>query len=437
MLKNIEKTVYVGLIGAGTVGGGVVQLLKQNEHNIAQKAGANIKIKTIVERNPEIVKELKKEGYNITENVDDIINDKEISIVVELIGRIEPAKTIMVRALEAGKYVVTANKDVIAVHGEELFALAQKNNVSVLFEASVGGGIPIIRALTNNLVANDFQSVIGIVNGTTNYMLTKMSEEGVDYAEVLKEAQDKGYAEKDPTADVGGFDAARKIAILSSIAFNCNVSLDDVVVEGIESVSAKDIKYAKAFGYIIKLLAIAKKLPGQGIDIRVHPTFLPKSHPLASVNDVFNAIFLTGDAIGDTMLYGQGAGKMATASAVCGDIIDIVRNIVDGNSNRQLVTYFEEKVICPQKAVKTPFYIRLLVQDRSGVLAGIAAVFGNNEVGLRNVIQKQSSAEGAELVIITHSVSYENLSLAIQTLNTLSTVNEVCTIIRVEDKDFV
>lgn len=436
MHKKIEKTVYVGLIGSGTVGAGVVQLLKQNADNIAQKAGANIKIKTIAEKNPQLMKELTKEGYNVTENVDDIINDKEIAIVVELIGQIEPAKTFMIKALKAGKHIVTANKDVIAVHGEELFDLANENSVSILFEASVGGGIPIIRPLTNCLAANDIQAVMGIVNGTTNYMLTKMSQQGMSYADVLKEAQAKGYAEKDPTADVGGIDAARKIAILASIAFNCRISLEDVVVEGIESVSAKDIKYAKTFGYVVKLLAIAKNVPGIGVDVRVHPTFLPKSHPLASVNDVFNAIFVTGDAVGDTMFYGHGAGRMATASAVCGDIIAVVRNIVDNNHTRQLVTYFNKKVICPQESVITPFYIRLLVKDRPGVLAGIAAVFGNSEVGLRNVIQKQKEAEDAELVIITHNVSYENLSLAIQTLKTLSTVSEVCTVVRVEDKDF-
>ncbi len=433
---EVKETVYVGLLGAGTVGGGVVRLLCDNACEIAQKAGANIKIKTILEKSPALVKELLNEGYKVTEEIDDILNDPEISIVVELMGRMEPATTFMKKALAAGKHVVTANKDVIAVNGGELFDLAEKNHVDFMFEASVGGGIPIIRPLKQCLAANNIKQVMGIVNGTTNYMLTKMSQDGMDYDDVLKEAQEKGYAEKDPTADVGGIDAARKIAILSSIAFNSRVSLDDVYVEGIQSVSAHDIEYAKEFGYAIKLLAIAKYSPDLGIDVRVHPTMLPQNHPLASVNGVFNAIFVTGDAVGDTMFYGQGAGRMPTASAVCGDIIDVVRDIVTGNPSRILCTCFYNKPICSQNDVRTPFYIRMLVNDRPGVLASIAAAFGSNQVGLRTVVQKAIIGTCAELVLVTYDVSYENISMALQTLKAMPVIEKICTVIRVEDKDF-
>lgn len=433
MYKEIKDTVNIALLGAGTVGWGVVELLENNAAAISQKAGTNIKIKTVMEKNPELVKELNAKGYNTTQELDDVLKDNDISIVVELMGRIEPAKTFMAKALEAGKHVVTANKDVIAEHGHELFDLAVKHNVDFMFEAAVGGGIPIIRPLKQCLAANNIQAIMGIVNGTTNYMLSKMTSDGISYDDVLKECQEKGYAEKDPTADVGGIDAARKIAILSSIAFNTRVALDDVYIEGIQSVDVKDIDYADEFGYIVKLLAIGKCSEEKGIDVRVHPTFLPKDHPLASVGGVFNAIFVTGDYVGDTMFYGQGAGRKATASAVCGDIIDVARDIVSDNPSRVLCTCFDDKPICSQNDVETPFYIRLIVSDRPGVLAAIAAAFGSNEVGLRQVVQKETIDGCAELVLITHNVSYENMSLALQTLKAVSTVIKICNVIRVED----
>ena len=437
MYKDIEKTINIGLLGVGTVGSGVVELLEKNSQKIAQKANANIKIKTILVRNPDTKEKLEKKGYKTTQSIDDIVNDKDISIVIELIGGIEPAKTYMEKSLENGKYVITANKDVIALYGEELLKLSEKHNVDVFFEAAVGGGIPIIRPLKKCLAANNIESIIGIVNGTTNYMLTKMTEEGLEYDVVLKECQEKGYAEKDPTADVGGFDAARKIAILSSIAFNTKVDLDKVFVEGIESISSHDIKYATEFGYVIKLLAIAKNIPEHGIDVRVHATLLPKEHPLSSVNGVFNAIFVTGDFVGDTMFYGQGAGKNATASAVCSDVIDACRHIVNNSSSRIMSMYFENINICSPNIVETPFYMRMSVKDRPGVLASIAAAFGTNNVGIRSVVQKQRKDEYAELVLITHKVSYENILLAAHTLKALPVVDKIFTLIRVEDNNFI
>ena len=436
MFKDISNTVNIALLGSGTVGSGVIDLLEKNALEITQKAGINIKIKTILKKSALGIEELEKNGYKVTHELDDILNDPEISIVVELMGGVEPARTYMAKVMEKGKHVITANKDVVAEHGHELFELAEKKHVDFMFEGAVGGGIPIIRPLKQCLAANNIQAIMGIVNGTTNYMLSKMSHEGLDYDEALKEAQDKGYAEKDPTADVGGLDAARKIAILSSIAFNTQVALAEVFVEGIQSVNIQDIKYAAEFGYVVKLLAIAKYQEDLGIDVRVHPTFLPKHHPLASVNGVFNAIFVTGDYIGNAMFYGQGAGSSATASAVCGDIIDVARDLVARNPSRILCTCFAEKPICPQKLVQTPFYIRMRVTDRPGVLAAIAAAFGSNNVGLRHVVQKETIGESAELVLVTHNVSYENMSLALQTLKVLPTVNKIHTVIRVEDNQF-
>lgn len=304
-----------------------------------------------------------------------------------------------------------------------------------MFEASVGGGIPIIRPLKSCLAANKVTSVMGIVNGTTNYMLTKMSQEDMDYADVLREAQEKGYAESDPTADVGGLDAARKLVILASIAFNTRIDLSDVLVEGIDGLDLCDIEHGKELGYAIKLLAIAKNNAEHGISVCVRPTMLPVSHPLAGVNDVFNAIFVTGDAIGDAMFMGRGAGKMPTASAVCGDIIDVARNIIHKSNGRINCTCFDEKHLCSLENMMSPCYIRLHVQDKPGVLAAIAAAFGAQNVSLKNVVQKSKVKGVAELVVITYDVSELNLQMAVQTLKALPIVEKVCSVIRVEDHD--
>ncbi len=430
-----KETISIGLLGAGTVGSGVLELLEKNAASITQKIGTKIQVTRIFVRNLEKHAAL-KDKYALTTNIDDILNDPEISIVVELMGGEEPAKTMMLQALQHKKHVVTANKDVVAKFGHELFAVAEENKVDFLFEGSVGGGIPIIRPLKQCLAANSIQEIMGIVNGTTNYMLTRMSQDGLEFSEALAEAQAKGYAEADPTADVGGLDAARKIAILSSLAFNERMPLEKVHVEGIEKISKHDIKYAREFGYCIKLLAIAKREGDNGINARVHPAFLPLSHPLASVNDVFNAIFVLGDAVGETMFYGRGAGKLPTASAVCGDIIDVARDIVHNGASRVLCTCFEETKICSMEKVANPYYIRLLVADQPGVLAAIAAAFAAQQVSLRTVVQKQRVGQLAELVVITHCVPDSHMKMAMQTLAVLPAISEVCNVIRVEDPNF-
>jgi len=348
----MKKIVHVGLLGMGTVGTGVVKILTKNAHDILQKVGMPVNIKKIM------VRQLAKprnvdSNAEFTTNIDDIINDKDIDIVVELIGGIDPAKDYILRALRAGKHVITANKDVVAKFGQEILQVAALNKVDFLFEASVAGGIPIIRPLKQCLAANKISEVVGIINGTTNYMLTKMTNDGLDFDSVLAEAQAKGYAEADPTADVGGLDAARKLAILASIAFGSRVTIDDVYVEGITNITKADIGYAKELGYVIKLLAIAKD-DECGIDVRVHPAFVPCTHPLASVNDVFNAIYIKGDAVGETMFYGRGAGEMPTASAVVADIIDVARNIKHDANSRILCTCFEEKSFCPVEQTQSP-----------------------------------------------------------------------------------
>jgi len=428
----MNDAINVGLLGAGTVGGGVLIVLEKNAEDIEKKVGVPVRITKILDNNPALASQLGGK-YIVTNKLEDILDDPDIDIVVELIGREHPAKEFIAEALKHKKNVVTANKDVLAKYGKELFELAAENNVDFMFEAAVGGGIPIIRPLKSCLAANKIKSIMGIVNGTTNYMLTKMSAEHLDFNDVLREAQEKGYAESDPTADIGGLDAARKIAILASIAFNTRVCLDDVYIEGIEDLTLRDIDYAKELGYVVKLLAIAKRDEVNGISVRVHPTMLPNYHPLANVNDVYNAIFVTGDAVGDTMFLGRGAGRMPTASAVCGDIIDVARNIRHNATGRISCTCYDEKHLCTIENITSPCYIRLLVHDKPGVLAGIAAAFGAQNVSLKNVVQKAKVDGFSELVVITYDVSEFNLRMALQTLRALPIVEKICSVIRVED----
>lgn len=425
--------IVIGILGSGTVGSGVVEVLRENMGDIVQRIGRDISIKTV------LVRDLSKkrsnlDGIKLTDKAEDILNDPEINIVVELMGGLNPALDYMLAAMEQGKHVITANKDVVAQFGEKLFAMAEKHHVEFKFEASVGGGIPIITPLKQCLTANKISLIMGIVNGTTNYMLTKMAENGSDYDEVLKEAQAKGYAEANPAADVEGLDAARKAAILGSIAFNTRVKLEDVSVEGITGIKAADIAYATELGYVIKLLAVAKDYGDQGVNVRVHPVFLPSSHPLATVKDVFNAIFLRGNAIGDAMFYGQGAGSLPTASAVVADIIAVARDMVIGNTAVTGCTCYNDRPKCPLNATESSYYIRLLVDDEPGVLGAIATAFGDSDVSLKSVIQTRMVKEYAEIVAVTHVVKHEKLEKAKALLQNLPVVSKICNIIRVEEE---
>ncbi len=428
------ENIKAALLGAGTVGTGVIRVFAENGAIIAARAHAAVTMKTVLVRDvskprPEL------NGFNVTDSIEDILRDDEISIVVELMGGINPAYDYMRRALMAKKHVVTANKDVVAEYGRELVALAEKNGVRFMFEASVGGGIPIILPLKVSLSANRITEIIGIVNGTTNYMLTKMHETRADFASVLKEAQDLGYAEADPTADVDGLDAARKAAILASLAFGTHVSLKDVHVTGIRGIKPLDIEYAKELGYVIKLLAVGRDCREEkGVEVSVHPTFLPKTHPLAAVNGVFNAIFIRGNAVGEAMFYGQGAGSLPTASAVTADIIEVAKGIADGFTVPSGSVYVTDKKICPIDDTVSGYYVRLLVDDKPGVLGAIATAFGNSQVSLKSVMQTKREVPGkAEIVAVTHSVSHKSISTALDKLKSLSVVDEIKNVIRVED----
>jgi len=430
-----KPVIKVGLLGLGTVGRGVFKVLRDNRENIRRKVGRPIEVKKILVREIDKERNLKLDPGLLTTNVNDILEDPDIDVVVEVMGGIKPALDYVLRALAGGKSVVTANKDMVALHGKELFEAAEKHGCDLFFEASVGGGIPIIRPLKQCLAANKIKEVMGIINGTTNYMLSRMTQEGSNFDEVLREAQAMGYAEADPAADVEGLDAARKIAILASIAFNSRVSVNDVYVEGITRITAEDIAYAKELNYVIKLLAIAKDLQ-EGIEVRVHPTFIPERHPLASANDVFNAIFVKGDAVGDTMFYGRGAGEMPTASAVTADIMDAVRGILKNAPGIISCTCFEEKKIMPMPMTVCKYYLRMLVKDRPGVLAAIAKIFGDKEVSLASVIQKHTVDSMAEIVLVTHRVREANLKQALAEIEHLPAVKKIYNVIRVEGEEF-
>ncbi len=430
----MEKVIKVGLLGLGTVGRGVYRILVGNAEKIAQRTGARLEIARILVRELNKDRGLELKPEILTADYREVVDDPEIEIVVEVMGGIRPALDYALQALQNGKSVVTANKDMIAAHGRELFEAAAVSGVDLLFEGSVGGGIPIIRPLKHCLAANRITKIMGIINGTTNYILSKMTAEGTSFAEALAQAREKGYAEADPSADIEGLDAARKLAILASIAFNSRVETEHIYVEGISRISDRDIAYAGELNYVIKLLGIAKETK-EGIEVRVHPTLIPRLHPLASVSGVFNAIYVQGDAVGNTMFYGRGAGELPTGSAVAADIVEAARNRLNRVSGRNGCTCFEQKPILPIGQMQSKYYLRLVVADRPGVLASIAYAFGDKEVSLASVIQKHTDGRRAEIVMVTHKVSEQNLRDALNIVERLSAVDEVCAVIRVEEED--
>ncbi|MDN5331748.1 MAG: homoserine dehydrogenase [Tepidanaerobacteraceae bacterium] len=420
--------INIGIMGLGTVGTGVVELLEKNQHVISQRLGEAINVKKILVRDLSKKRTPCAEG-KLTLRAEDILEDEEINIVVELMGGEEPAKSYIKKALQNKKHVVTANKEVISKHGKELFELAEKSGVSLLFEASVGGGIPIIRPMKQCLAANRILKISGILNGTTNYILTQMEEKGRNFEEALREAQRLGYAESDPSDDIKGFDAARKLAILSSIAFNTRITPDKVYVEGIERIEPEDIKYAGELGYSIKLVASARKVGEREIEVIVAPVMLKQSHPLSAVRDVYNAILVEGDAVGKVMFFGQGAGKMPTASAVVADIMDAARQ---GMRRRIYCTCYDELKVIDVGSSTSRFYIRLKAKDRPGVLSKISGAFGENDISLNMVIQKDVKGNVAEIVMVTHQVPFRNLQKALDEIKDLQDVENVANVIRVE-----
>ena len=424
------ETVKIALLGLGTVGTGVYKVLKAQQEEIPHKVGAKIQLKKVLVRNTEKASRKLDDPSILTTEWKSILEDPEISIVVEVMGGIEPARRYILDALHAGKSVVTANKDLLASHGKELMDAAAETKSDLLFEASVAGGISIIRPLKECLAGNHISEVMGIVNGTTNFILTKMAEEGMEFQEALALATELGYAEADPTADIEGLDAARKVAILASIAFHSRVTFDDVYTEGITKITATDIRYAKEMGCDIKLLGMAKNTP-EGIETRVQPMLIPSTHPLASVRDSFNAVFVHGDAVDDTMFYGRGAGELPTASAVVGDILDAVRNMVFHCRGRIGCTCYKEIPMKKMENVSSAYFLRMQVENRSGVLANIAGVFGNNNVSISQIIQKSKKKNRAEIVVITDEVKEKNFQDSLAVISGMSAVEEISYMIRV------
>lgn len=426
----------VGIMGLGTVGFGTAIILKKNNEILSIRKNGNIELLRVLEKEVDRAK-INLEGIGmdpaiVTEDFDEFISTEGIDIVVEVIGGTTIAKDFILKALNAGKSVVTANKDLMAIHGKELLDAAEKNGVDLRFEASVAGGIPIINVMKNDLIANNISRFMGIMNGTTNYILTRMYEENDDFDEVLKDAQKLGYAEADPTADIGGFDAARKVAILASIAYNSRVTLDDVYVEGIEKIKSFDISAASKLGYVIKLLGIAREQDGE-IEARVHPVMIPKKHPLASVGDTFNAVYVDGDAVGETMFYGRGAGDLPTGSAVVADICAVVEDMKRETLGLDGCTCYLNKPIRPRESYISKFYIRMKVQDSPGVLSMVTKVFGDYGVSISSLIQDRGNHEDAELIIITHHVKEGEFLKAKDQLMKSSAVYGIDNVIRVED----
>ena len=429
-----EKVVNAALLGLGTVGTGVYKVIKSQEQEMTAKLGCQVKITKILVRNLEKASGKVDDPSVLTTDWADIEGDPSIDIVIELIGGIEPARTYILAALKAGKNVVTANKDLIAVHGKEILETARAAQKDFLFEAAVAGGIPIISPLKNSLEANHVTEVMGIVNGTTNFILTKMSQEGMEFSDALALATELGYAEADPTADIEGLDAGRKVAILASVAFNSRVVFNDVYTEGIAKITSKDIHYAKEMGRDIKLLGVARN-EADGIEAYVCPMLIPSSHPLATVNDSYNAVFVHGDAVEDAMFFGRGAGELPTASAVVGDVFDIVRNILAGCCGRIGCTCYKNIPVKKMEDTHNRYFLRLKVEDRCGVLAEMTAIFAKYQVSVAQIIQKDTKVEGcAEVVVITEKVREGDFRTAIEELRNRDSVRKISTIIRVYGK---
>lgn len=438
----------IGLLGLGTVGCGVVEILRTNQAAISRKLGRGLVVKKALVRDLDkprpigaawsagpasAVPSASPAGSStiaLTTNPAEVTQAADIDVVVEVMGGLEPARTYILEALRAGKDVVTANKDLIALHGRELLDAATAAGRDLFFEASVAGGIPIVATLKQALAGNRISQVVGIINGTTNYILTAMAKRGYDYADALEEAKKLGYAEADPSADVDGLDAARKLAILASIAFGSRVTVADVFVEGISKVSRADLDYAREFESTIKLLAVAKEDDGR-IEVRVHPAFLPNSHPLSAVDGVFNAIYVVGDAVGETMFYGRGAGALPTGSAVVADLIQVARNRGAATNGHLNCTCYRELGVKAAAEFRCAYYIRLLVRDEVRVLASLAGVFAEAGVSFASIIQKPKPKDEAEIVFVTHPCREGELQEAVEVLKDHPKVREVASIIRV------
>lgn len=435
----VSKSIRIGLIGFGNIGTGVVNALNQNAAIMQERLGIPIELAAIADVDTKRKRDAQYDPAIITADADTLLNDPGINVIIELVGGLEPARTFVEKALRNKKYVVTANKAMLATYGPELWKIASDNGVALLFEASVGGGIPIIRSLQLGISANHIRRIYGIVNGTCNYILTHMAEEKRDFEVVLAEAQAHGFAEPDPTYDIEGYDTAHKTAVLASLAFQQDIRFADVFVEGITRLKQIDIEYARELGYVIKLLGIAKAEENGGrVEVRVHPTLLPRESLLASVNGVFNGIMVEGDLVGKTMFYGRGAGASPTASAILSDVMSIASDIARGSkpSEHRLTVPVGKKDLRPISELETSYYLRLNVEDKPGVMAKLSGALGSREISISSMIQKSrhDEADRAEVIIVTHKTIEKNIQDAIKDIESLNLTSQKPFVLRVEDE---
>ncbi|MCX7822791.1 MAG: homoserine dehydrogenase [Syntrophobacterales bacterium] len=433
------RDIVVGLIGWGTVGSGVVSIIQSSQDVIRKRLGTGLKLKWVADKDLERPRSVAVPKEILTRDVNIVLSDPEVDIIIELVGGIEAAKNFIERALQEGKHVVTANKALLAHHGNELFSLASRREKVIAYEASVAGGIPFIKILREGLAANRINVIVGILNGTCNFILTRMREANLPFEEALREAQRLGYAEADPSLDVDGIDTAHKLAIASSLAFNMPIAFDSIFIEGIRNVDPLDIQYGEEFGYQLKLLAIAKQKQNGEVELRVHPTFVPSGHVLASVRGAYNAVFINGDAVGDTMFYGLGAGMMPTGSAVVADLIDISRSLIRGTKPLDTMPSFEGTTVkvVPMEEIVSSYYFRFSAVDRPGVLSKISGILGSHDISISAVIQKGRSSASPDdpvpIVMLTHEAKERAVQRAVREINQLDVVRAPTQLIRIED----
>lgn len=431
----MEKNISVGLLGLGTVGSGVIQLIENHQEELVHQLGCGVNVKSVLVRNLEKARQVQVDPTYLTTNPENVLHDPDIDVIIEVMGGIEDTRKYMLEAFEMNKHVVTANKDLMAVHGPELQAAARQKGCDLFYEASVAGGIPILRGLADGLVSDRIQKVMGIVNGTTNYILTKMDDEGVSYEAALKEAQELGFAEADPTADVGGLDAARKMAILARLAFSTSVDLDDVEVSGIANLELKDLQYGKQLGLTMKLIGFAHFQDNQ-VEVSVQPTFLSKEHPLSAVKNEYNAVYVNGEAVGETMFYGPGAGSLPTATAVMSDVVAVIKNKLLGVNGKRFITPRFEKVLKKPERRFGQYYFRLHVQDQVGAFTTISSLFNNLNISFERILQapiKQGKQNGlAEVIVVTHETTLAGCRQVLEALKDVEVVKEVKSYYRIE-----
>ncbi|RFU63784.1 homoserine dehydrogenase [Peribacillus glennii] len=426
------KAISIGLLGLGTVGTGVVKIIESHQDKLMHQIGCPVSIKKILVKSLSKERQVPVDSSLLTERVEDIVEDPEIDVVIEVMGGVDETRSLLLTALQNKKHIVTANKDLMALYGPELLSTATENGCDLFYEASVAGGIPILRGLVDGLASDRITKMMGIVNGTTNFILTKMSKNGSAYEDVLKQAQELGYAEADPTSDVSGMDAARKMAILATLGFSMTIDLDDVKVHGITEISKDDLEYSKKLGYTMKLIGIASR-EGEKVEVSVQPTLLPETHPLASVNDEYNAVYVYGEAVGETMFYGPGAGSLPTATAVVSDLVGVIKNMRLGVNGRSTVAPQYPKSLKAPEDINAKFFIRLHVSDEVGVLANITSIFSEHGVSFDKILQLPlKQKESSEIVLVTHRASLFNFENIMQELIDNPRVKEIKSTYRVE-----